>query len=86
LHQILHLIGQDKCQQALKLWAHHRHVDLQACNNCHYEGLGIAKDDCRTCLESKLRTLSLYEHEPEPLNKVLQEAVQKLQAFQPGTT
>lgn len=80
LHRLLALIKDNECQQALNLWSDYRRDIAQACTDCLYVEINL-KDNCCMCLESKLRTLSLYEHGQAPFEQDLLSAVRKLSTF-----
>lgn len=80
LQRLLTLIEHNECRQAVKTWSNYRHNIAQACADCPYEDIDL-KDDCCMCLESKLRTLSLYEHGKAPFEQELLNAVRKLDRF-----
>lgn len=81
LEQLLALIEKDQCKLALKTWSDHRHAVADACDHCPYET--VAKNvDCSMCLETKLRTLSLYEHGCDDFERSLLSAARKLDQYQ----
>lgn len=80
LDKLLLLIEQDDCQLALKTWADYKHQTEQSCNQCPYKAMN-KDDDCCMCLESKLRTLSLYEHNGDALEQGLQYAARRLDLY-----
>lgn len=77
LNEILALIDRGKCRQALSLWVKHRHADTNACPDCGYTSVQTP-DRCCLCLESKLRTMSLYSHTPATREDGLLNAARKM--------
>lgn len=80
LEQLLTLIDRGECKLALKTWSEYRHKVAQTCNHCPYKDID-QNDDCCMCLESKLRTLSLYEHGADTFEELLLNAARKLDEF-----
>lgn len=81
IEQLLALIENDQCKLALKTWSDHRHTVTDSCDHCPYEA--VEKNvDCSMCLETKLRTLSLYEHDCDDFERSLLSAARKLDQYQ----
>lgn len=79
LQELLRLISAGECQGALKAWASYRHSVDDKCNQCLYKQV-MQSDACCLCLESKLLTLSLYEH-GDGFDDALLEAARKLDDY-----
>ena len=77
LERLLTLIERDDYKLALKTWAEHRNKTDKSCSRCPYKASGQA-GNCCLCLESKLRTLSLYQHGASAFEKSLVDAARKL--------
>ncbi len=81
LERLLTLIEKNECKLALKAWSDYRHQMPDHCEKCAYTT--IKKNvDCCMCLESKLRTLSLYEHGCDTFERSLLNAARKLDQYQ----
>lgn len=78
---ILRLLDQDKCQQALMAWHNHRQDTTELCTPCPYEQTLKGRNNCCQCLEAQLRTLSLYQHGGGHFEALLIEGARKLQAY-----
>ena len=80
LEQLLTLIKRNECKLALKTWSDYRHQVTRTCDHCLYKSIN-EHDDCCMCLESSLRTLSLYQHGQDAYEKTLMDAARKLDQF-----
>lgn len=80
LEKLLTLIEHDECQFALKTWSDYRHQVARTCDHCPHKEID-KDDDCCTCLESKLRTLSLFVHGLDTFEKSLLGAAHKLDQY-----
>lgn len=80
LEQLLTLIDGGECKLALKTWSEYHQKVSRTCSHCPYKELDL-QDDCCMCLESKLRTLSLYEHGANDFENTLLNAARKLDQF-----
>lgn len=85
LEKLLTLIDHNECKLALKTWSDYRHTVDQGCSHCPYKDIK-QKTDCCMCLESKLRTLSLYEHGVDDFDLQLLNAARKLDQFNQKAT
>ena len=63
--------------KAFHLWSSYNQVEHQACEDCLYKKMR-GFEDCCMCLESNLRTISLYEDNDEPFGLSLSRAIEKL--------
>lgn len=62
LGQLLTHIERGECELALRMWSDYRHQTTLFCDPCPYKEVD-EDDDCCMCLEAKLRTLGLYNHD-----------------------
>ena len=82
--QLLTLIENNECKQALKTWSDHRHQVADDCDQCPYTDVE-QNVDCSMCLETNLRTLSLYEHGCDKFEQSLLNAARILDQYQHQT-
>jgi hypothetical protein len=85
LDKILDFIHNDACELAVQTWVEYRQRASHTCNSCHYPD-GKQAHSCAMCLESKLRTLSLYHHSDDHFENQLVHAARKLNQFKPQSS
>ena len=66
---LLHLIRKNECQSALDAWFDHCQSKPEVYQNCLYAQKAQKPENCSPCLESKLRTLSLYQHDGDAFER-----------------
>ena len=79
--ELLPLIERNNYQLALRVWFDYRHSNPELCQHCPYKDSLHKPDDCCQCLEAKLRTLSLYQHDGGTYEDSLVGAARKLSRF-----
>lgn len=77
LDTIVDCIHEGKFLKAYHLWASYNQVESNTCESCAYREMR-GFEDCRMCLETKLRTMNLYEDNGDVFGRSLSMAVEKL--------
>ncbi|MEG3618089.1 hypothetical protein V5T82_06455 [Magnetovibrio sp. PR-2] len=79
LDTIVDCIHNGQFLRAYHLWSSYNQVEHNACENCLYKQMR-GFEDCCMCLETKLRTLNLYEDNHSPFGHSLSLPIEKLTA------
>ena len=77
LDTIIDCIHNAQFLRAYHLWSSYNQVENNVCETCPYKEMR-GFEDCCMCLETKLRTMSLYEDVHDPFGHALAQAIEKL--------